>query len=74
MIVTRMNTPKQACTPYDVYTTKIIRFLQNRNLISNGKRSLKNQTGLPPIHRPERASGTKMVIFDLFQKASNGNK
>ena len=42
-VVTRMDTPKPGWTPYVVYTTEILSFLHNRNIISNGKRSLKNQ-------------------------------
>ena len=40
-VVTRMDTPKPGWTPYVVYTTEISTFLHNRNIISNGKRSLK---------------------------------
>ena len=42
-VVTRMDTPKPGWTPYVVYTTEILSFLHKRNIISNGKRSLKNQ-------------------------------
>ena len=38
-----MDTPKPAWPPYGIYTTEILSFLHNRNIISNGKRSLKNQ-------------------------------
>ena len=43
LVVTRMDTPKPGWTPYVVYTTEILLFLHNRNIISNGKRSFKNQ-------------------------------
>ena len=33
LVVTRMDTPKPGWTPYVVYTTEILSFLHNRNLI-----------------------------------------
>ena len=36
-----MDTPKPGWTPYVVYTTEILSFLYNRNIISNGKISFK---------------------------------
>ena len=38
-----MDTPKPGCTPYVVYTTEILSFLHNRNIVLNGKRSFKRQ-------------------------------
>ena len=52
MVVTRMDTPKPGCTPYVVYTTEILSFLHNRNIVSNGKRSFKRQISV----RLERGS------------------
>ena len=33
MVVTRTDTPKLGCTPYVVYTTEILSFLHNRNIV-----------------------------------------
>ena len=52
LVVTRMDTPKPGWTPYFVYTTEILSFLHNRNITSNGKRSLKSQSSV----RLERGS------------------
>ena len=41
LVVTRMDTPKPGWTPDVVYTTEILSFLPNRNIISNGKGRLK---------------------------------
>ena len=41
-----MDTPKPGWTPYVVYTTEILSFLHTRNIISNGKGSLKNQSSV----------------------------
>ena len=49
-----MDTPKPGWTPHVVCTTEILTFLHNRNIISNGKRSLKNQILL--VYRLERGS------------------
>ena len=42
-VVTRMDTPNPGWKHYVVYTTEIVSFLHNRSIISNGKRSFKNQ-------------------------------
>ena len=40
---TLRNPSEGGWTPYIVYTTEILSFLHNRSIISNGKRSFKNQ-------------------------------
>ena len=74
-----MDTPKPGWAPYVVYITEISSFLHNRNIVSNGKRSLKNQISvrLEPGHLlhssypyPPDQTGPadKMIIFNLFRK------
>ena len=52
---TLRNPSEGGWTPYIVYTTEILSFLHNRSIISNGKRSFKNQISV----RRDRGSFAK---------------
>ena len=63
-VVTRMDTPKPGWTPYVVYTTEMLSFLHNRNIISNGKRSFENQINV----RLDRGSLHSSYPYPLDQR------
>ena len=61
-VVAGMDTPKPGWTPYVVYTTEILSFLHN--IISDGKRSLKNQVSAGHLLPPDqRGPGDKIDNF-----------